>query len=111
MTVGPWKQIVLHTYHHRISDVDIRSQVSQSLAVKLTAELTFSERELGFASFILKAPDGSVEASVNKISTDTGRCKVTFEWAPGKLDLWYPVGYGTQPMYAVEVELTSEVRL
>lgn len=108
MTVGPWKQIVLHTYHHRISDVDIRSQVSQSLAVKLTAELTFSERELGFASFILKAPDGSVEASVNKISTDTGRCKVTFEWAPGKLDLWYPVGYGTQPMYAVEVELTSE---
>jgi beta-mannosidase len=111
MTIGPWKQIALHAYQNRISDVDVRSQVSESLAVKLTAELAFSRKGPGFASFVLKAPDGSIEASASKVPTDTGHCKVAFDWEPGKLDLWYPVGYGGQPMYTVEAELTDEVRL
>jgi beta-mannosidase len=111
MTIGPWKQIALHAYQNRISDVDIRNQVSESLAVNLTAELTFSEKGAGFASFVLRAPSGSMEASASRIPTDTGHCKVAFDWAPGKLDLWYPVGYGAQPMYTVEIELTDEVRL
>jgi len=110
MTVGPWKPIVLHAYQNRISDVDVRSQVSQSLAVKLTVDLAFSEKGTGFASFVLKAPSGSIEASGNQVLTDAGHCEVAFDWEPGKLDLWYPVGYGAQPMYTMETKLTDEVR-
>lgn len=111
MTIGPWRPVTLHTYQNRISDVDVRSQVSESLAVKLIADLAFSEQVPGFASFVLKNANGSIEASANRIPIENGHCKVTFDWAPGKLDLWYPVGYGAQPMYMVEVELTDEVRL
>lgn len=110
MTVGPWKPISLHTYQNRIADLDVRSQVSEALDVKLTADFTFSEKHPGFASFVLKNPDGSVEASANKILTDTGHCKVAFDWEAGKLALWYPVGYGAQPLYTVEAELSDEVR-
>jgi hypothetical protein len=111
MTIGPWKPIALHTYQNRISDVDVRSQVSESLAVKLIADLSFSEQAPGFASFVLKNATGSIEASASKIPTGKGHCRATFDWAPGKLDLWYPVGYGAQSMYMVEVVLTDEVRL
>lgn len=111
MTVGPWKPIYLQTYNNRIVDLDVRSDISESLDVKLTADITFSTNAPGFASFILRAPDGSIEASANKISTDTGHCKLSFNWAPGKLNLWYPVGYGAQPLYTAEVELADEARI
>lgn len=111
MTVGPWKPIYLQTYKNRIVDLDVRSDISESLDVKLTADITFSTNAPGFASFVLRTPDGSIEASASKISTDTGHCEVSFNWAPGKLDLWYPVGYGAQPLYIAEVELVDEVRI
>ncbi|KAH9483065.1 Beta-mannosidase B [Psilocybe cubensis] len=107
MTVGPWKPIALETYQTRITDLDVRSEVSETLEVKLSATLTFSEESPGFASFVLKSPDGKVEASSNKIPIVTGHAKVSFEWGAGQLQLWYPVGYGAQPLYTVEVELTD----
>lgn len=109
MTVGPWKPILLQTYKNRITDLNVRSQVSEALDVKLSASFTLSEKAPGHASFVLKKPDGSVEASSNKISVDLGRAQVDFEWKAGQLQLWYPVGYGAQPLYTVEVELTDLV--
>jgi beta-mannosidase len=109
MTVGPWKPVSLQTYQNRIVDLDVRSDVSESLDVKLTADITFSEKAPGLASFVLRTPDGSKEVFLTKTSTDAGHCKVASEWASGELDLWYPVGYGTQPLYTVEVELADEV--
>ncbi|RDB22567.1 Beta-mannosidase B [Hypsizygus marmoreus] len=108
MTVGPWKPIYLDTYQNRITDLDVRSQVSEALDVKLTADFKLSHKGPGFASFILRSPDGSIETSASNIPTDSGNCKVSFEWAPGKLSLWYPVGYGAQPLYTVEAELADE---
>ncbi|KAF5387820.1 hypothetical protein D9615_000372 [Tricholomella constricta] len=108
MTVGPWKPISLQSYENRIADLDVRNQVSEALDVKLIVEFTFSEKAPGLASLVLKAPDGSIEASATKISTDTGHAKVAFDFEAGKLDLWFPVGYGKQPLYTVEAELASE---
>jgi beta-mannosidase len=111
MTIGPWKPIYLHTYQTHVVDLDVRSEVSEALDVKLAADVTLSDKASGLASFVLRNPDGSIEASSTKISTNTGHFKVAFDWAPGKLSLWYPVGYGTQPLYTVEVELTDEVKI
>jgi len=109
MTVGPWKPISLEIYESRIVELDIRSQISEALDVKLTAMCTFSEKLPSYASFVLRKPDGSVEVSANKILVSGGHASVDFEWQAGQLQLWYPVGYGSQPLYAIEVELTDQV--
>lgn len=113
MTVGPWKPIALEFYESRIVELDIRSQISEALDVKLTAMLTFSDSETtsNYASFVLRKPDGSVEASASKIPVSGGHASIDFEWQPGQLQLWYPVGYGSQPLYVVEVELADHVRI
>jgi beta-mannosidase len=110
MTVGPWKPITLEFYQIRITDLDMRSEVSESLDVRLSATFTFSEKTPGYVSFLLKRPNGSLEVSANKIHINGARrAKVDFEWKAGQLDLWYPVGYGAQPLYIVEIELTDQV--
>ncbi|KAJ6484976.1 glycoside hydrolase family 2 protein [Mycena vitilis] len=106
MTTGPWKPISLHSYENRITDLDVRVQVSESLEVNLTAKLFFGKKE-GYASFVLKRPDGSVEVSGPKIPTDEGVAEVALMFDSGKLQLWYPVKYGNQPIYTVEVEITD----
>lgn len=109
MTVGPWKPITLETYESRIVEMDIRSQLSEALDVKLTAVCTFSETTSSHTSFVLRRPDGSIEVSANKIPVSGRQVSVDFEWQAGELQLWYPVGYGSQPLYTVEVELADEV--
>ncbi|CAA7259722.1 unnamed protein product [Cyclocybe aegerita] len=105
MTIGPWKPIKLETYKTRITDLDIRSLVSETLDVNLTANIAFSDEYPGFASFTLKKPDGSVEIASEKIPISSGTAKAPFQWKAGELQLWYPVGYGAQPLYTVEVVL------
>ncbi|KAG6855147.1 hypothetical protein C0991_006076 [Blastosporella zonata] len=107
MTVGPWKPISLQSYETRIVDLDIRTDVSEALDVKLTADLALSDSPNGSASFVLKAADGSVVASTTA-TIDAGHAKVAFEFPAGKIDLWYPVGYGKQPLYTVEAKVSNE---
>ncbi|KAF8897495.1 glycoside hydrolase family 2 protein [Infundibulicybe gibba] len=108
MTVGPWKPISLQTYQNRITDLDVRTEISEDLNVKLTAGFTFSKEAPGFASFILKSPEGSIEASFTNIPTDAGHCMVSTSWKPGEIELWFPVGYGKQPLYVVEGCLSDQ---
>lgn len=112
MTVGPWKPISLHLYENRITDLYVRSEVSESLEVTLTADLSYSKTS-GFISFVLKNAQGKEEASADKIPTsDSGNSKVSFDFGPGALQLWFPVGYGPQqPLYTAEVQITDLVRL
>ncbi|KAG6861004.1 hypothetical protein C0995_005024 [Termitomyces sp. Mi166 len=107
MTVGPWKPISLQTYETRIVDLDVRSDVSEALDVKVSADLTLSSSATGQASFVLKAADGFVVASTTALM-DAGHVKANFDFPAGKVDLWYPVGYGKQSLYTIEAKLTNE---
>jgi beta-mannosidase len=109
MTVGPWKPISFHTYQNRITDIFVRSQVSESLDVNLKVDFTLSEKAPGFASFILKKTDGTSVVEAIEMPTDTAQCQLAFHFAPGDLQLWYPKGYGEQPLYKVEVQITDTV--
>ncbi|KAJ6520952.1 galactose-binding domain-like protein [Mycena capillaripes] len=111
MTTGPWKPISLISYENRITDLDARAQVSESLEVQLTAKISLLEKKKGYLSFVLKRPDGSEEVSASKIPTDDGVGQVSFAFSSGQLQLWYPVNYGDQPLYTVEVEITDLVSL
>lgn len=108
MTIGPWKPISLQTYEARIADLDVRSDVSEALDVKVSVDLIQSSSTTVHASFVLKAADGSVIVSTTA-STDAGHAKADFDLPAGKVDLWYPVGYGKQPLYTIEAKLTNEV--
>ncbi|KAJ7228703.1 glycoside hydrolase family 2 protein [Mycena pura] len=106
MTIGPWKPISLHCYNNRIIDLDVRTQISEALEVNLTAKFSY-EKQKGSASFVLKRPDGSVEVSSAKMAMEGGSSEVSFTFASGQLQLWYPVHYGEQPIYEVEVEIVD----
>ncbi|KAG6888821.1 hypothetical protein C0992_007435 [Termitomyces sp. T32_za158] len=110
MTIGPWKPISLQTYQTRISDLDVRSDVSEALDVTVSVDLTLSSSATCQASFVLKAADGSVIAS-STTSTGADNAKANFDLPAGKVELWYPVGYGNQPLYTIEAKLTNEVRV
>ncbi|KAJ7638773.1 glycoside hydrolase family 2 protein [Roridomyces roridus] len=92
--LGYGNPVRLHCYSNRITDLDVRAQVSESLQVDITAKLSV-DKESGYATFVLKAPDGSIEVPSTKIPTD----------GKGQLQLWYPVHYGEQPIYTVEIQL------
>ncbi|KAJ3741170.1 glycoside hydrolase family 2 protein [Lentinula detonsa] len=108
MTVGPWKRVYLELYKNRISDLDIRSVVSENLDVKMTVEMTFFNNTPGRASLTLKAPNGTIVASDSNIPTNESQTRATFSFGKGELMLWYPVGYGDQPIYTVESDLIDE---
>jgi beta-mannosidase len=109
MTVGPWRPIFLHIYHARLSDLDIRSQISESLEINLNVNCTISPKTPGFAIVVLRDPKTGGVISGDSMPTDTGRVHTNFHFAPGEVDLWYPVGYGKQPVYTVEVQISDMV--
>ena len=111
MTAGPWKPIKLETYAARITDVDIRSRVAEDLSATLEVNFSLSRQNHSIASVSLKGPDGSSVASQKNIKISDSAARAQFKLSAGTFDLWFPVGYGKQPLYTVEVEVADEVRL
>lgn len=109
MTVGPWKPVRLETYKSRVSDIDIRTQVSEALDVKLSASITISDSSSAFLSFSLMNPDGLIQKAVKHVAISSGRANISWEWPVGQLRLWHPVKYGSQPLYTAEIELVDAV--
>jgi beta-mannosidase len=109
MTVGPWKPITLHSYNIRITDVNVRSKVSESLDVQVTIDFSLSLATSGYASIVLKCLDSDKRLAEKFVKINEVHGKAEFYFAPGVVDLWYPVGYGKQPMYTVEVQIENTV--
>ncbi|OBZ77132.1 Beta-mannosidase B [Grifola frondosa] len=109
MTVGPWKPISLQTYRTRITDLDVRPQVNEDLTALLDVDFILSNKASSVASVLVKGPQGNtlVGQSSIRIGAD-GHAKAHFRFSPAVYELWYPVGYGGQPIYSVEVEVADE---
>jgi beta-mannosidase len=109
MTVGPWKPIKLEAYSTRIADVDVRVDVSQDLDAQLDAQIAFSGAVTGTAVVELKNPAGEVVHSEPLAVRDANVAHYKQTFASNELQLWYPVGYGKQPLYSLHVTLLNEV--
>lgn len=109
MTVGPWKPISLETYVARIVDLDVRNYVSEDLSASLDVTFSLSTQENGTALVNLKSPDGVLVAGQSNIKINTTDAKAHFSLSSGTFDLWYPVRYGKQPLYTVEVQVADSV--
>lgn len=109
MTIGPWKPISIHTYDITITDIDVRSKVSERLSVNLTVDVSLSSQMPSFVSVVLRDPHGTQIAEKRNMKANLCHARAEFIFSTGSLDLWYPVGYGNQPIYTVEVNSTDKV--
>ncbi|TDL29523.1 glycoside hydrolase family 2 protein [Rickenella mellea] len=107
MTVGPWRPIYIQTYHTRITDLCVKTSVAEDLAVQINVSFALSEHVTSAASVQLKSLDGQTVIGESKINSGTGSGEAHFSFNPGVLDLWYPIGYGKQPLYTVEVKVSD----
>ena len=111
LTVGPWRPISLHTYHTRISDLHISALVDESLHADLVVRIALSPLGTsGTAEVLLKDSTGSIVTSQNNIIIKNDAARAVFRFKKGEVKLWYPVGYGEQPLYDVQVRVLGDVR-
>ncbi|KAL4241994.1 Beta-mannosidase glycosyl hydrolase [Abortiporus biennis] len=110
MTTGPWKPILLEAYQTRISDLDIRPIVNEDLSTELRVNLSLSSASHAiFADIELHRPGGGGAVIGNsRRRVNDGFVKSDFKLSKGVLDLWYPVGYGSQVFYEVMIWVYDE---
>lgn len=117
MTVGPWKPVYLHTYASRITDLRVTSEVLKTNAINITVDLAATLPTVSSSSgkrlradVSLLHPDGSLKLdskSAPFAESEGGKVKLSWSANPGDLELWWPVGYGEQPLYTVQVKLVG----
>ncbi|KAJ4376666.1 hypothetical protein N0V86_006782 [Didymella sp. IMI 355093] len=113
-TCGPWREVRLETYQARVEDVRVDYQLDDSLK---TVQGTISAVVEGSSakSVTFKVQDGDKQVFKETARVSDGVAKVEFHVNNPKL--WYPHGYGEQPLYKVtatvsvdEVDLHSITR-
>jgi beta-mannosidase len=111
MTTGPWKPIYLETYATRIAEVDIRSIITDTQDVKADVFVSVSGQSDGIIAKIkLLKPDGSLTVvDAPSLDVQSGSGTLSFWIAKEGYELWYPVGYGPQPLYTFEVTILDNV--
>jgi len=59
----------------------------------------------------LKDPAGSesIVMGQSNVTFNNGAVRVVFHFKKGEVKLWYPVGYGEQPLYEVQVRIYDDV--
>lgn len=109
--MGPWRPVSLHAYHTRISDLHISAQVDESLDADLIIRIALFPQEIsGAAEVLLKDPSGSVVTRQGSVGIKGGTAQAVYHFAKGDVKLWYPIGYGEQPLYDVQVNVFGDVR-
>ena len=103
--IGIWKDIRLEGYSGaRLADVHLRQHHTDGRVV-LSAGVALERWADGdlSARLVLIAPDGAQQEVQSALSGDADRTLLTLEVANPQL--WWPNGYGGQPLYRAEVSL------
>ncbi|KAI0650246.1 glycoside hydrolase family 2 protein [Trametes meyenii] len=108
MTAGPWKPIRLETYTVRIADIDIRPRVNEQLGAAVDVSFELSKNASSIATVQIKDSEGKVIIGQSNLTINSERAEAHFKLSAGVLELWYPVGYGKQPIYSVDIRITDK---
>jgi beta-mannosidase len=85
--------------------------VDESLDADLIVRIALFPLETsGTAEVLLKDPAGSIVTGQGNITINNGAARAVFHFKKGEVKLWYPVGYGEQPLYDVQVKVLDDVR-
>ena len=109
MTVGPWKPIRLETYITRIVDLDVRPRVDEKLCATVDVAFELSKSHRSIATVSVNDPEGKLVIGQSDLAIYSGRAEAHFKLSAGAFDLWFPVGYGKQPLYTVDIKITDKV--
>jgi hypothetical protein len=109
MTIGPWRPVHLDTYTHRFEDVrvdtDLLGPDYSSANLKARLDLGASPLPSGSSlKAILRNDTGS------KIKEETVKDnKLDWKFEKGQVEGWYPINYGKQPLYNLDLTLADRV--
>jgi beta-mannosidase len=87
--------------------------VNESLDADLVVRVAASSETWTTAEVSLKDPAGSesrIITSESNRNLNNDPVRVVFHFEKGEVKLWYPVGYGEQPLYEVQVRIYDDVR-
>ena len=110
MPCGPWRAVRLETYQSRVSDIRVDYEVDSSFKKVNGSISAFVEGESGqTVEFTASLGNNTVFKGMADVDSD-GIAKVEFHVNEPKL--WYPHGYGEQPLYTVNATVMhSDTRL
>jgi beta-mannosidase len=124
LTCGPYRPITLKTYTARIADVHTRASVSFNndtgaflpvLKLDVALEGSFPAGLTQSLLVTLKDTQGNEirnqQLPLQGDSDELLKDAVVWKLGNNGVNLWWPVGYGEQNLYDVEVILLSQVRL
>ncbi|KAF1954771.1 glycoside hydrolase [Byssothecium circinans] len=97
-TCGPWRAVRLETYQSRVSDLRIDYTLDDTLK---TASGTISAKISGPSAQKVSFEVQSGQQVVFQESVQVGNSEARIEFHVGNVQLWYPHGYGAQPLYTV----------
>lgn len=105
MTCGPWRDVRLETYRARVSDLRVDYSVDSSLKKVSGSISAFIEGSSGKqVNFEASLGDNIVFKGSADVGSD-GVARVEFLVSEPKL--WYPHGYGEQPLYTVSATVST----
>ena len=114
MTCGPYRPISLITYTARIESANTRASVSAapalSPALKVDLAVTGDFAAVRKAEVTLKDWQGNLVQGERVQLAGAADLKDVINWdLADKVQLWWPVGYGRQRLYTVDICLMGEV--
>ena len=111
MTTGPWKPVSLHTYKTRIDEVRVNVDVAEKLDadVNVSFSLAGVMRETEATVSLVDAAGTSIVTQTLVLAANKTIGPIKFKLEKGNFNLWFPVGYGEQPLYSAKVDLRDTV--
>lgn len=107
MTCGPWRPITLETYNTRIASLRITTTVPPSLTSATISARTVLEGVSTASTtlhYTVTSASGVVVSSISASASASSDGTVS-DLALDQPELWYPHGYGAQPLYTFTATL------
>lgn len=110
VTCGLWRPVRLEAWDAaRIDDFALRQKKIDSNAAQLEAELTVEAARAGSGQITLLGNNGRKPVSVARtVALHAGSNRVTVPMTIRKPRLWYPAGYGAQPLYRFTAQVAVD---
>ncbi len=105
MTCGPWRAVRVETYVSRVDSLRVDYELNDSLErANGTISATVENGAGKTMRFRVKFDDTDIFVGDTRV--DNGQASVKFHI--GKPKLWYPRGYGEQPLYTVTATIVHD---
>ncbi len=102
--IGIWKDVsLIGVSHPRINDVNLRQHHSDEVSISALVTLDSDPIDSMKIEMCITTPDGS-----QIVSTSPAAAQNTIKTVIENPQLWFPNGYGQQPLYQVTVQLKNE---